>query len=64
MAQAKAVATSPPAGDSMVRRTTERVELLIASPLCGNITARDSRIAGDNIRTDGPGLTGHWSWIA
>ena len=29
--QAKAVATSPPAGDSIVRCTTERIELLIAS---------------------------------
>lgn len=31
MDQAKAVATSPPAGDSIVRCTTERIELLIAS---------------------------------
>ena len=32
MTQAKAVATSPPAGDSMVRRTAERIGLFIASP--------------------------------
>lgn len=51
-AQARAVTTSPPAGDSMVRRTTERSELLIASPFRNGKPHRSRFADGERFHQD------------
>jgi hypothetical protein len=50
------VATIPPAGDWIVRRTSARIELLIVDVLsgCGTPAARRSRTSRDADRADGP----------